>query len=253
MKRITFVVALIFAVMVAAPALAQSPEFGEKDVDLEAADGTNLKATYTSPSRPGGSFVFGPAMLLIHQCNMDRHSWNDISSSLVQAGVHVLTMDLRGFGDSGGEPLSSAGFQNLMMKSPADLDMAYEYLTSQAGVDDSRVAVGGASCGAMLTADLASRHDGITTLMLLSGPPSEAAVAHIASTPDLAVFAAAATGDTITPGVSDALKGAVDGSKHPKSMAKIYGGTEHGLPMFEKNPDLQPALLSWLKGQLLSN
>ena len=61
MKRITFVVALILAVMVAAPALAQS-----KDVDLEAADGTNLKATYTSPRRPGGSFVFGPAMLLIH-------------------------------------------------------------------------------------------------------------------------------------------------------------------------------------------
>ena len=248
MKRITFVVALILAVMVAAPALAQS-----KDVDLEAADGTTLKATYTSPRRPGGSFVFGPAMLLIHQCNMDRHSWNDISSSLVQAGVHVLTMDLRGFGDSGGEPLSSAGFQNLLMKSPADLDMAYEYLTSQAGVDDSRVAVGGASCGAMLTADLASRHDGITTLMLLSGPPSEAAVAHIASTPGLGVFAAAATGDTVTPGVSDALKGAVDGSKHPKSMAKIYGGTEHGLPMFEKNPDLQPALLSWLKGQLLED
>ena len=248
MKRITFVVALILAVMVAAPALAQS-----KDVDLEAADGTNLKATYTSPRRPGGSFVFGPAMLLIHQCNMDRHSWNDISSSLVQAGVHVLTMDLRGFGDSGGEPLSSAGFQNLLMKSPADLDMAYEYLTSQAGVDDSRVAVGGASCGAMLTADLASRHDGITTLMLLSGPPSEAAVAHIASTPGLGVFAAAATGDTVTPGVSDALKGAVDGSKHPKSMAKIYGGTEHGLPMFEKNPDLHPALLSWLKGQLLED
>ena len=243
MKRITFVVALILAVIIiAAPTLAQS-----KDVDLEAADGTNLKATYTSPGRPG------PAMLLIHQCNMDRHSWNDISSNLVQAGVHVLTVDLRGFGDSGGEPLSSGGFQNLMMKSPADLDMAYDYLTSQTGVDDSRVAVGGASCGAMLTADLASRHDGITTLMLLSGPPSEAAVAHIASTPELGVFAAAATGDTVTPGVSDALKGAVDGSKHPKSMAKIYGGTEHGLPMFEKNPDLQPALLSWLKGQLLSN
>ena len=244
MKRITFVVALILAVVVimAAPTQAQS-----KDVDLEAADGTSLKATYTSPGR------LGPAMLLIHQCNMDRHSWNDISSNLVQAGVHVLTMDLRGFGDSGGEPLSSGGFENLMTKSPADLDLAYDYLTSQTGVDDSRVAVGGASCGAMLTADLASRHDGITTLMLLSGPPSEAAVAHIASTQELGVFAAAATGDTVTPGVSDALKGAVDGSKHPKSMAKIYGGTEHGLPMFEKNPDLQPALLSWLKGQLLED
>ena len=44
--------------------------------------------------------------------------------------------------------------------------MAYAYLVSQAGVDGSRVGVGGASCGAMLTADLAMRQSGITTLML---------------------------------------------------------------------------------------
>lgn len=41
---------------------------GSMDVDLKASDGTMLKATYMSPGKPG------PAMLLIHQCNMDRKS-----------------------------------------------------------------------------------------------------------------------------------------------------------------------------------
>ena len=235
--------ALLVAFATAAPAGAQS-----MDVDLTGDDGAMLKATYTSPGSPG------PAMLLIHQCNMDRHSWDSIAGGLVDAGVHVLTMDLRGFGDSEGEPLQGPdGFRNLMMKSPGDLDIAYDYLVGKDGVDGSRVAVGGASCGAMLTADLASRHEGITSLMLLSGPPSDAAIAHIAATPGLAVFGAATSGDTITPGVADVISRAVDGSGHEKSMAKVYDGTEHGLPMFEANPELQPLLLEWLKGQLTSD
>ncbi len=217
------------------------------DVDLEAADGVTLKATYMSPGQPG------PAMLLIHQCNMDRSSWSVIAPQLVEAGVHVLTMDLRGFGDSGGENFRTSGFPAFLKTSTADVDMAYAYLVSQSGVDATRVAVGGASCGAMLTASLASRQTGVTALMLLSGPPSDEAVAHMAATSGLAVFAAATKGDTVTPGVAEKLQGAVDGSAHPHSTAMIYEGTEHGLPMFEKNADLQGALVAWLKTELLGN
>ena len=241
MKATAFIVAALIAIVTVAPAQAQS-----RDVDLKAADGVTLKATYSSPGRPG------PGMLLIHQCNMDRSSWSGISAALVGAGVHVLTMDLRGFGDSGGEGMS-AGFSSFMRKSTADLDMAYEHLMSQSGVDGARVGIGGASCGAMLTADLATRQAGVKALMLLSGPPSEAAVKHMADTNGLAVFAAATEDDPVTVGVAGALQGAVGGSKHPRSTAKIYAGTEHGLPMFEKNPDLEPQLLDWLKTQLLSN
>ena len=237
----TLIISAAMALALAAPAAAQS-----QDVDLTGADGTNLKATYMSPGRPG------PAMLLVHQCNMDRTSWSGIASQLVDAGVHVLALDLRGFGDSGGQSLRESGFPAFMQKSPGDVDVAFDYLASQSGVDGMRLAAGGASCGAMLTADLAMRRP-VKALMLLSGPPSDAAVANMASSPALAVFAAAATGDTVTPGVADALGGAVDGSGHPRSTAKIYDGPEHGLPMFDKNPDLEPALVSWLKGELLSN
>ncbi len=231
--------AAAFLALAALPAAA-----GSMDVDLKAADGTMLKATYMSPGKPG------PAMLLIHQCNMDRKSWSGIASQLVDAGVHVLTMDLRGFGESGGAGIREAGgFPPFLQTASGDVDMAFDYLVKQDGVDASRVAAGGASCGAMLTADLAARRD-VKALMLLSGPPSEAAVANMAAKSDLAVFAAAASGDTITAGVDKQLKGAVKGSKHPNSTAKIYDGPEHGLPMFAKNADLEPALVSWLKMEL---
>jgi hypothetical protein len=36
-------------------------------------------------------------------------------------------------------------------------------------------------------------------------------------------------------------------------MLKIYAGTEHGVPMFAKNPELEPMIVSWLKAQFLSN
>src|ERR1700682_1514096 len=69
----------------------------KKDVDIKAPDGVNLRGTYFSPGRPG------PAMLLLHQCNMDRHAWDGLATDLSDAGFHVLVIDFRGYGESGGE------------------------------------------------------------------------------------------------------------------------------------------------------
>ena len=231
------VVALILANTVALSA--------QTDVDIVGADGVKLRATYSSPGKAG------PGMLLIHQCNVDRSSWSALTKKLVGAGVHVLAMDLRGFGESPGEKLGSGGtFQNLMKVSPGDVDAALAFLLDQTGVDSASIGAGGASCGAMLTADLASRNESVKTLMLLSGPPSAAAVAHMAASSELAVFAAATSGDTVTPGVGEKLSAAVEGSKNESSTAMIFEGSEHGLPMFAKNPELGPELFAWLTGRL---
>src|ERR1700728_4853648 len=73
-----------------------SAEFNKKDVDIQAPDGVNLKGTYFSAGRPG------PAMLLLHQCNMDRHAWDGLAEDLAGNGFNVLTIDYRGYGESGG-------------------------------------------------------------------------------------------------------------------------------------------------------
>jgi dienelactone hydrolase len=235
MKTLLIAAALTFAA-------GLSAEVHKKDVDIKAPDGINLKGTYFSAGRPG------PAMLLLHQCNMDRHAWDGLAADLASNGFNVLTIDYRGFGESGGskstDPDTRAAERR---KWPGDVDAAYAFLTSQKGVDQTRIAAGGASCGVTQSSDLATRHQEIKALMLLSGMASDAAKAYIASNASLPVFGAASEGDT---GAAKGIEEAVAASKDPKSTVKIYPGTEHGVPMFAKNPDLEPMIVAWLKAQL---
>jgi|SRR5580698_517656 dienelactone hydrolase len=235
MKTLLIAAALTFAA-------GLSAEVHKKDVDIKAPDGVSLKGTYFSAGRPG------PAMLLLHQCNMDRHAWDGLAADLAGNGFNVLTVDYRGFGESGGEKFTDPAQRRASMeKWPADVDAAYAFLASQKGVDQTRIAAGGASCGVTQSSDLATRHQEIKALMLLSGMASDAAKAYIAGNASLPVFGAASEGDT---GAAKGIREAVAASKDPKSIVKVYPGTEHGVPMFAKNPDLEPMIVAWLKAQL---
>ena len=155
MRSLVYCLALV---LVVAPVVSAE----KMAVDIKSADGVMLKGSYYDAGQPG------PAMLLVHQCNMDRTSWESLARSLSGAGIHVLTFDLRGFGETPGEGLvSPESFPRLMKQSPPDVDAAYEYLLKQDGVDRSRVAVGGASCGVALTSDLTTRNPEIKAFMAL--------------------------------------------------------------------------------------
>ena len=223
-------------------ALGLGAEVQKKDVDIKAPDGANLKGSYFSPGRRG------PAILLLHQCNMDRHAWDGLAKDLAASGFHVLAIDYRGYGDSGEHFANPDDRRKAMQeKWPGDIDAAYAFLLEQKGVDKARIAAGGASCGVTQSSNLATRHHEIRALMLLSGVASDEARAYISSTPSIPVFGAASEGDT---NAAKGIKEAVGASKNPHSTVKIYAGTEHGVPMFAKNADLEPMIVSWLNAQL---
>jgi dienelactone hydrolase len=242
MKRFAIVAAAALTAVVGASADAR-----KSDIDIKAADGVNLRASYFSPGRPG------PAVLLLHQCNMDRHSWDGLANDLANAGFHVLTFDFRGFGETGDKAADAAARRTQMSeKWPRDVDAAYDYLVSQNGVDKSRIALGGASCGVTQAANAATRHHDVKALLMLSGPAGDAGNAYIGQTPALAVFGAATDKDSLVATSAQSVTQAREASKHPDSRLKIYPGTEHGTPMFEKNADLEPMVVAWLKTGLLS-
>ncbi len=215
----------------------------KKDVEIKASDGTNLKGTYFSPGTPG------PAILLLHQCNMDRHAWDGLATDLSKAGFHVLTVDFRGFGESGGGRPTDAAERRATMqqKWPGDVDAAYAYLLEQKGVNKSQVAAGGASCGVTQASDLAARHHEVKALMLLSGSASPDAKAYIEGSTGLPVFGAASEQDT---NAAKGIEEAVKASKNPHSTLKIYPGKLHGVPMFGANAELEPMIVTWLKTQV---
>jgi len=230
----SFLLSVVLALSVAACSTRHPPDPAH-DVDIPAPDGVVLKGSYYSPGSPG------PGVLLIHQCNMDRHAWDGLIPDLVSAGFHVLTFDQRGYGDTPGK--GGAGDAS---HANDDADAAYAFLASRPAVDKRRLAAGGASCGVTYSASLASRHPEMKALVLLSGWADDKARAYIRSTPALAVFGAAAER-----GGSDAadIREALAASPNPRSSLRIVSGRGHGVAMFDEDGSLKGTLVKWLVAQ----
>src|SRR6516164_7152322 len=147
-------------------ALATPTKNVARDVDLKSGDGTILKGTYFAAAKPG------PGVLLFHQSNRTRKSWDELAAQLAAAGIHVLTLDSRAHGESGGKYDNEAN-RAAYWKTwwPSDLDAAFQYLSSQAGVNRETIGAGGAgNQGVESAIETARRHPAqVKSLVLLSG------------------------------------------------------------------------------------
>src|SRR5262245_17398064 len=133
MKRIRIfllLAGLIFSVAALGQVQQSQQPPAARVVDLKASDGTLLKASYFAAAKPG------PGVLLLHQGNRQRKVWDDLAGRLAAAGINTLTLDMRGFGESGGTPhdkLTPKEMAQLRKMWPADIDTAWQYLASQPG------------------------------------------------------------------------------------------------------------------------
>src|ERR1700722_7693666 len=154
--------AVVFSLTCLAPALP-----AQRTVDLTASDGTKLKASHFAAAKPG------PGVLLLHQCNRQRKVWDSLAQQLSQAGINVLTLDYRGFGESAGDPFDKRppdhAAKVMDEKFPIDVDAAFQYLVSQPGVTRDVIGVGGASCGVNNSIQAAGRQTEAKPLVMLSG------------------------------------------------------------------------------------
>ena len=232
----------------ASPLVAQqssaSPTSSQgRTIDLKSSDGVTLKASYFPAGRPG------PALLLFHACNRDRSSWNDLATAAAARGIHVLAMDFRGYGQSGGtrgdDPQQLQWIAD--REWPGDIDAAYAWLTSQAGVDKTRIAAAGASCGANQSVQLARRHPEVRTVVLLSGAIAANGREFIRDSAWLPIFGAASHGDG---GAVETLRWAMGWSRNPSNTFVEYRAAGHGTDMFAVERELQPQVLTWLETHL---
>ena len=156
-----FVIAVLADDRKSAAASAQpSPQPRTSHVaDLKAPDGIILKASYFAAAKPG------PGVLLYHQSNRTRQSWDDVAAQLAAAGINTLTVDTRGYGESGGKKEERDSWRS------ADLDAAFQYLVSQPGVSRDAIGAGGAGwLGVDCSVETARRHPGaVKSLAMLSG------------------------------------------------------------------------------------
>jgi dienelactone hydrolase len=247
-------------------AFAENP--APRTVDLKSADGTQLKATYFAAARPG------PGVLLLHQVNRDRKSWGAVAAQLATAGINTLTLDLRGFGESGThlDKLTDAERSKYQHGWPDDVDVALGYLSSQPGVDRNLIGAGGAGwLGVLHSVDAARRHpEQIKSLVLMSGETLRDGLQflHQASQlPELFVF----SDDDEYPPTQDAMKLLyVTSSSTSKKLVHYYAEAEdapwlwyedssgkvsahggHGTDMFQVHPELPGMIVRWFVTTLL--
>jgi dienelactone hydrolase len=239
MKNLNF--SLIFLSIFLAALICAAKELPTpRVVDLTAADGTKLKASYFTAGKSG------PGVLLLHQCDHERKIWDGLGQQLAAAGINVLSFDLRGFGESGGEPHSKVppvGPPEQVQKWPGDIDVAFQYLKSQPGVKPDVIGVGGASCGVNNSVQTAIRHPEVKSLVLLAGP-ADLKSRQFLRQAKLPVFFAVADDDQY-PWMVQLTEFLYTLTANPGKKFAHYQTGHHGAEIFSVHPDLPAAIVDW--------
>jgi dienelactone hydrolase len=242
----TIAQALALTVLLSEPQASVPP----REVTIAAPDGTKLSATYYAAAKPG------PAVLLLHMCNTTRRSWDPLAPRLAAAGIHALSVDYRGFGDSGGPRATDIAPQEAQRivaeKWPGDIDAAYDFLLAQPGVDKTRVGAAGGSCGVSQAAGVARRHAAVRSVALLAGPLDLAGIAFITSTPGLPVFAAAAADDQFDANAPASMRWILALSGNPRNKFSGFKDGKHGTEIFGPHPELVDQLVAWYTDTLVT-
>jgi dienelactone hydrolase len=243
-----------------APQSAVTPQEPQpRVVDLKSPDGTSLKASYFSAVKSG------PGVLLYHQSNRTRTSWDDVSRQLAAAGINTLTIDERGYGESGGKK------QGRDLYHDADLDAAFNYLVSQPGVQRNVIGMGGAGwLGVDNSVEMARRHPAdVKSLVLVSGEtllPQLRFLRQASQLPGLFVV----SDDDEYPPTVEAMEWLYDCSASPQKQfihyvgpkapwlwyetsdaGKVPANGSHGTDLFNRHPDLPGIIVDWFVTTLI--
>lgn len=169
------VVALSFSAHASAPrpavrAAAARGAGGEiEDVAIKTDDGLSLAASLYLPSKSGRA----PAVMLVHPPGGTRQEQEDVARQLVRRGFAVLSMDLRGhgqsiIGDAGFATLSPEEQERMWTFTLRDLEAGASFLRGRRDIHTTNLSVVGfaQSCGLALRH--ASQDENVRAVVLVS-------------------------------------------------------------------------------------
>ncbi|HXO63013.1 MAG TPA: tetratricopeptide repeat protein [Candidatus Acidoferrales bacterium] len=239
-----------------------------KVVDLKAPDGMILKASYFAAAKPG------PGVLLLHQINRTRKSWDDLAGQLAAAGINTLTLDMRGFGESGSPytKLTDAERAQVRKMWPGDVDTAWQYLVSQPGVKSDVIGVGGAGWfGVLHSVEVARQHAAeAKSLALLSGETLQDGLQFLRQASQLPGLFVVADDDEYPPTV-EAMELLYITASNPgkkfvhysaaqdapwiwyetSDVSKVPANGGHGTDLFTAHPELPGIIVDWFLTTLI--
>jgi dienelactone hydrolase len=226
--------ALLMLLLSGFAVLAQSEESTDVlPVVIEAEDGLMLHGEFFSSPTSNGR-----AVLLLHQLYTTRVSWYPYIEPLRAAGYHVLAIDLRGYGETGG------GINWRMAQ--ADTQQWLAWLNSQPGIRGSGVFVIGSSMG--------------SSLALVGCAEADACAGAVALSPGRRYFGVS-TDEAISSG-RPALLIYADRDTYPRLAVPhmqdqpefngeviTYSGRAHGILLLKGDETLLAQIIAWMNAR----
>ncbi|MBN1679853.1 MAG: alpha/beta fold hydrolase [Anaerolineae bacterium] len=214
------------------PTVTPLPTETQLPMMITTSDGLVLRGTlYSALQRPA------PGVLMVPMRGRDRSSWEPLAGRLQASGYAVLTIDLRGYGETGGSVDWSLA--------PGDVREALALLSELPGVDASRLVVVGAAIGANLALNACADAAGCVGAVLLSpgldikGITAADALARLGSRPVLVI---ASENDDNNPADSLTLDSLAGGDHQLVIMPEGGRGTD----LLDAFPDLLDRIADWL-------
>jgi len=227
------------------------------EVTLPASDKFSLKADYYQGKNLAPN-KNKRAVLMLHQCNYNRTMYNKIGEQLAQQGIHALSIDFRGFGDSINQKYNVHNVRKLpkserskawsVMSShwPNDVQVAFDYLQEKTG-EGAEIGIIGASCGGSQAITIAEKEN-ISAISFFSSSQTDKNIARYAKTlagkPSL-IIASEDDGRTFT-SAQQLFKTA----KNPNSKMISYKGSKHGYPLLDSDKQLVKTIVAWFDNNL---
>lgn len=238
MVKVACLLCLLIAATIAAPPPINDTLLPQPHtIQVTADDNLTLIGDYY-PALSADS-VSKPAVLLLHMIGSNRDSWSPLIPALQNAGYHVLAVDLRGHGATGGDINWSAA--------TTDVQTWLDWLRDQPEVLPDSISIIGASIGANLALiGCANDADCVTAIALSPG------LVYYSLKPDVnqlnkrsALLIASQNdhypADSLKQMLTDAT-GDIGG--------RIYAGSTHGTHLFEVSDKVREGLIttivSWL-------
>ena len=219
------------------------PVLTNQAATITSPDGANLVGTFFGSAKPNS-----PALLLLHQWQSDRHSYDDFAKRMQEEGFNVLAIDGRGFGQSvkttDGKTVSAGRSDDDVKLMLGDVRAACDFLAKQKDVDPTRIGIVGASYGSSLAIIYGADDPKVKAIALLSpglnyfgNMPTEPAVERFRNRP-LYLIAAEDDQESADSVRKLSTHGAIDG----KWQVTIFKKGGHGTGLFVAKVGLEDLL-----------
>ena len=220
------------------------------EVTLETDDGWTLYANLCLPDGLADDEKV-PGVILLPTALADRTSYHNLERVLVSNNMAVLNLEWRGIGKSIGKNNYVDMTLSELIETPRDIQLGYDFLASQKGVDPERIGILGAAFAAKLVlhaAHASKKLKAIAMLTPVTWPWEQVKDYEVIGSIDRPVFLV--TGD----GLGDLThKFSEIVAEDDRNTVITYPGGTFGYVLFRMDRELEQTIAEWFKQQLDGN